>query len=503
MGIPTSIKTLLSGNVVEWARIEFKETWDPEASLKTICAFANDIDNWGGGYIVIGVKDQNGEPDSLPGVPAEKVDGYLKDMLNKCKRIQPEYMPIVEVANHQDKNFIIIWAPGGSIRPYSSPKNMAKDCKERICWIRKMASTIMPSDEEKRNLYALANNIPFDDRVNHHAELADLNITLIQQYLREVGSGLYRDAGRMDFADLCRDMNLISILPEYAKPKNVALMFFSLEPEKFFPYAQIDVVQFPDDLGGDEIIENTFKGPLHQQLREALQHIRNVIITERIQKLPDVAEANRYFNYPYAAIEEALANAVYHKGYDIREPIEVRVLPDKIEILSHPGADRSISIESLKNDRAARRRYRNRRIGEFSEELHLREGRTTGFQKIIRALKANGSPMPVFETDDERTFFLTTIPIHPDFINADEGINEEINKEINEEINEDKNLGLTDNEQLVLNAMQLDSSITIAKMCTLLGFSKATVERSINGLKKKKRICREGSNKNGNWVILK
>ena len=50
MGIPTSIKTLLSGRVVEWARIEFKETWDPEASLKTICAFANDIDNWGGGF---------------------------------------------------------------------------------------------------------------------------------------------------------------------------------------------------------------------------------------------------------------------------------------------------------------------------------------------------------------------------------------------------------------------------------------------------------------------
>ena len=38
MGIPTNFKTLLSGNVVEWARIEFKETWDAEASLKTICA---------------------------------------------------------------------------------------------------------------------------------------------------------------------------------------------------------------------------------------------------------------------------------------------------------------------------------------------------------------------------------------------------------------------------------------------------------------------------------
>lgn len=47
MGLPTNVSTLLSGNTVEWARIEFKETWDPDASLKTICAFANDLDNWG------------------------------------------------------------------------------------------------------------------------------------------------------------------------------------------------------------------------------------------------------------------------------------------------------------------------------------------------------------------------------------------------------------------------------------------------------------------------
>lgn len=36
MAVPTNVKTLLSGSVVEWARIEFKETWDAEASLKRI-----------------------------------------------------------------------------------------------------------------------------------------------------------------------------------------------------------------------------------------------------------------------------------------------------------------------------------------------------------------------------------------------------------------------------------------------------------------------------------
>lgn len=74
--------------------------------IKNICAFANDLDNWGGGYIVIGVKNKgNGEPDKLIGVDPEKIDGYLKDMLNKCKLIQPEYMPITEVVDYQEKKY--------------------------------------------------------------------------------------------------------------------------------------------------------------------------------------------------------------------------------------------------------------------------------------------------------------------------------------------------------------------------------------------------------------
>ena len=28
--------------------------------MKTVCAFANDLDNWGGGYVVIGVEEENG-----------------------------------------------------------------------------------------------------------------------------------------------------------------------------------------------------------------------------------------------------------------------------------------------------------------------------------------------------------------------------------------------------------------------------------------------------------
>ena len=51
---------------------------------------------------------------------------------------------------------------------------------------------------------------------------------------------------------------------------------------------------------------------------------------------------------------------------------------------------------------------------EFKKELELTEGRSAGLRKIKRAIAKNGSPDPVFETDDDRSYFLVRFPVHPD-----------------------------------------------------------------------------------------
>jgi len=68
----------------------------------------------------------------------------------------------------------------------------------------------------------------------------------------------------------------------------------------------------------------------------------------------------------------------------------------------------------LKEKRIVSRIYRNRRIGDFLKELNLTEGRATGFPKIYDAMNRNGSPEPVFKTDEESTHFLAVIPAHPE-----------------------------------------------------------------------------------------
>lgn len=151
-------------------------------------------------------------------------------------------------------------------------------------------------------------------------------------------------------------------------------------------------------------------------------------------------------------------------------------------------------MDGLKNYRVFNRRYRNRRIGEFLKELHLTEGRNTGFGKILRALEKNGSPKPLFETDDERTSFAATIFIHPGFIASGNDFG-------NNNGNDSGNENQSENAERILNIMKDTPHITIDQIASVTGISKRTVSRVIKELKEKDIVRREGT-KNGKWIVL-
>jgi ATP-dependent DNA helicase RecG len=112
--------------------------------------------------------------------------------------------------------------------------------------------------------------------------------------------------------------------------------------------------------------------PLARIAHDALSYIQANYLKQTVVKHPDRAEAERFWNFPYAAIEEAVVNAVYHRSYEIREPIEVRITPNDLVVLSFPGPDRSIRMADLRAGKAISRRYRKPRIGDFLKELATR-----------------------------------------------------------------------------------------------------------------------------------
>ncbi len=132
MALPINIKELVHGKVVEWERLEFKTGWNPEDILHSICAFANDINNWGGGYIIVGIETINGVPQFPPkGIPLAKIDDIQGELINICYKIQPNYLPITQPYIIDEQHILVIWAPAGDMRPYSCPSTMGNDARRQ------------------------------------------------------------------------------------------------------------------------------------------------------------------------------------------------------------------------------------------------------------------------------------------------------------------------------------------------------------------------------------
>lgn len=489
MALPISIPELINRRVVESARIEYKSDWNPAPILHSICAFANDIDNWGGGYIIIGIEEKDGVPQfPVKGLKKSSIDRINKELLQKCNLIEPRYIPIVEQTAIDGKDILVLWIPGGETRPYkcpiSFPTKKAAEKGEKAYYIRKMSNSIRANQLEEKELFMLANNVPFDDRANLTANIADMRSSLLSEFLYTVNSELYQGSLIRALEEVASDMRLIGGPSEMRKPLNVGLMFFNEQPDRFFPYARIEVVDKPDPTG-EGMTEKVFSGPLDRQLRDTLSYIKNYIIREKVTKIPGRAEAERIYNIPYAAIEEALSNAVYHKSYQIGEPITVMVTPEKMEITSLPGPDRTITDEDIANSHLVSRRYRNRRIGDFLKELKLVEGRNTGIPTILKSMKDNGSEPPVFKTDAERSYFTVILPIQKKFLpsgeqaetNGSEG--KKRTKKSRKEI-----------KALIIRTLEQKGDLSASEISAAMGYKKLTgsVSNAIKELMAEERV---------------
>lgn len=418
MSIHLNIEDLLSARTIETERIEFKKGWNPDAIYRSICAFANDFDNTGGGYILIGVEeDEQTRIAKRPivGLTTADIAMIQQKMIGFNNLLQPVYHPHLYIESADEKQFIILWVPGGSNRPYKVPEKITAKEKRYYFYIRKYANTIKASLAEEQELISLANIIPFDDRVNTSASLNSVSILLIKDHLQKIKSRLAEQVGVISDQELLLRMELISGPNEHPFLRNVGLMMFSEYPEKFFPYSQVEIVDFPNGDAEAYIEHEPITGPVPEQINRTLKFIKDKLIREKVIKPVDKAESIRIYSYPYQALEEVVVNAFYHRDYQQREPIEIRIYPNSIIIINHGGPDRSIRMESFNMGTVRSRRYRNRRLGEFLKELELTEGRATGIPTILKNLKVNGSPAPRFYTDEERTFFEVELFIHPEF----------------------------------------------------------------------------------------
>lgn len=200
-----------------------------------------------------------------------------------------------------------------------------------------------------------------------------------------------------------------------------------------------------------------------------------------------------------------------------------------IEIVSFPGPDCSVTQEGLKRYKVSNRRYRNRRIGDILKELHLTEGRNTGFGKILSALEENGSPKPEFETDEGHNYSITRLFVHKAFMRQGQKGAEvdlkgakvgqkgaevdpkgaEVDPKGAKVDPKGAKLGQkgakkgTERSLEILNRMRENPFVTQVKLMEEFHLSRKQIQNIIQYLRLNGLVEREGSNRSGKWIVKK
>jgi predicted HTH transcriptional regulator len=411
-----SAKSLLEEARVESFQLELKAAWDEHtkpAIIKTICAFANDLLNHNGGYVVLGVEDAGGSATLPPkGLPLESLEQVSKELVGQVQQwIDPKYVPRVYPGEVDGRHVLVVHCPTGYNRPYTAPERL-ENGSPRVPWVRVGAETKkVVGGELSRQLAEVVVRTPFDAQPCYDLTADDLDSDVVEHFLRQAHSGLAGDAYSLE--DKLRGMDLLRRVNGHEAPLNAAVLFFTSEPQKYFPGAKIEIVQ-EDEPGADEARRHTIKGRPQHLIREALNWLEAHNATLE-KKHDDRAEADRDRAWPFAAIEEVLVNAVHHRGYDPTnpDPIQIFVRPNHIMVISFPGPMPGITLEQLQRGDFVRVPARNRHVGQLLKDIRLAEARSSGLRKIREAMKRAGNPDPRFEFDEDRTYFRVELPIHP------------------------------------------------------------------------------------------
>lgn len=505
MSLPINIEDLIKGRAVESDRIEYKKGWNPGPIYRSICAFANDFDDIGGGYIIVGIEEENGRPVLPPvGLSEDEIDGIQREMVTLNNLINPAHHPKISVEEVQGKKILVIWAFAGDHRPYEVPDEIKAKDKKYSYYIRYGSSSIKVNKSQKEELISLSGKTPFDDRPNTQVSFDEISLTLVRDYLRKVDSKLLDTMESLSKEQLLLQMQLLFGPPERRYPRNVALMMFTENPEKYFPYSRVEIVHFPNGEAADEFIEvPNIGGPVDHMINRTLEYLKINVLQQKTTKIKGQAESVKVWNYPYQALEEIIANALYHRDYQTREPVEIRIYPDQMMVINYGGPDRSIRLSEFKRGAVFPRRYRNRRLGDFLKELDLTEGKATGIPTITKAMEENGSPKAVFDTDEDRSFFHVTIPIHPEFLISTKvrKSSTKVRKKSALSSQEIRDM-FGENALKILLLLRDDGKITAAELAQKIDLSSRAVQKNIVKMRSEGVLDREGPTKSGEWIVL-
>lgn len=192
------------------------------------------------------------------------------------------------------------------------------------------------------------------------------------------------------------------------RPRNFAVLLFGRETQRFIPGAVTYFSIYPGVDRSDPHAErhDLAGNVLEQALR--LQELLDIQSYTAFDKT-DPTSPN-VIKYPKRALYEAMGNALAHRDYELPDPTRLTVFSDRIEVASPGSLPNGVDIESLRAG-AASPRWRNQSLAWFFSRLQLAQAEGQGIPTILRSMREEGCPPPIFKADSVRV--VCVLPAHP------------------------------------------------------------------------------------------
>ena len=411
-------------SIRESEKVEWKEYGDDKnivkSIVKTISAFANDIANIGGGYVVCGAKetkDEFGFPKVIyTGLSSNKLKEIEGKVLAHCRdNVSPSISPLVqELDNPEDKStkilvFIVMASPkahtyrdGEIVNYYVRTGKETREARNGIL------TQLLTSKQEI---------LPFDKRANSNVGVRDIDILLFRDCMDEMKLA----QPSIPLEDYFSDKEQIA---EFVPPlcvknslngelclRNFALFMFGKKKSISlnFPDAYTSVsIYNGTDRSEPTAVRHLLTGSIIEQAKRAIA----LLNTQAYTIFDKTSDRPNQVKYPVRALQEAMINAVVHRDYEISEPIRVTVFLDRIEINSPGTLHWSVDKEKFLAGKATAK-WRNQSFAYLFNKLQLAQSEGQGISIIFRTMREEGCPKPVFEIGTESvTCILPANPLY-------------------------------------------------------------------------------------------
>ena len=197
----------------------------------------------------------------------------------------------------------------------------------------------------------------------------------------------------------------------------------------------------------------------------------------------------------HVAVREALANCLSNADYFLKESVKIEKYPDRI-VLTNPG---TITLGKKQMLRGGKSRPRNKVILNMLNYIGIGERAGSGVPNIYAIWEQEGYVDPTVEELSGREDTIVTVVTLP--------LAKKEQNDHHQDHHQGGNAGgetgvdWKERSDGILRLLQEDPYISTAKISENLNLSRRQVERALDKMKDAGRIHREGSARNGKWII--